>query len=85
MLVNPEIVGEDGSETMTEGCLSLPGVQVAVPRRFRIDVAAWDVFGHPVEFEATGLQTRGACSATKCRRPDACRTRQRRVTSSSTV
>jgi len=57
-LVNPEIVGQGGSETAAEGCLSLPGVFVDVPRNTCIEVAARDARGHRVEFEAAGLLAR---------------------------
>jgi peptide deformylase len=57
-LVNPEIVGQHGPETMLEGCLSLPGVFVEIPRSTCIDVAAQGVRGHRVEFEATSLLAR---------------------------
>jgi len=57
-LVNPEIVGQEGSETMSEGCLSLPGAFVEVSRSALVEVSGQDARGHRVEFEATGLLAR---------------------------
>ena len=57
-LVNPEIVGQAGAETMAEGCLSLPGTFVEVPRCAVVEVRGQDARGHCVEFEATGLLAR---------------------------
>jgi len=57
-LANPEIVTREGFDTMAEGCLSLPGVLVEVPRNTCIEVAGQDARGHHVEFEAKGLLAR---------------------------
>jgi peptide deformylase len=58
-LVNPEIewVGRD-SETMEEGCLSLPAVHVDVERAVNVRVRALDENGEPVTVEASGLEAR---------------------------
>ncbi|MGH2891526.1 MAG: peptide deformylase [Solirubrobacteraceae bacterium] len=58
-LVNPEIewVGDE-SETLEEGCLSLPGVHVDVERPIHIVVNAHDEQGEPLTIEAAGLEAR---------------------------
>lgn len=53
--VNPEILSREGSETMQEGCLSVPGVYEDVERAERIRLRALDRTGKPVEFDADGL------------------------------
>lgn len=53
--INPEILSQDGTETMQEGCLSVPGVFEEVERAERIRVRAQDPEGKLVEFEAEGL------------------------------
>lgn len=58
-LVNPEIewAGKD-TETMEEGCLSLPGVLVDVDRPVHVRVRGLDEGGEPVLVEASGLEAR---------------------------
>jgi peptide deformylase len=58
-LVNPmfEWMSEE-LETGDEGCLSLPGVHVAVERHARVKVRALDEHGAPIEVEAEGLEAR---------------------------
>ena len=58
-LVNPEVEwsGRD-SETLEEGCLSLPGVLVDVDRPVHVRVRAQNEFGEPILIEATGLEAR---------------------------
>lgn len=53
--LNPEILSREGSETMEEGCLSVPGVSEEVERAARIRLRALDRAGRPVEFDADGL------------------------------
>lgn len=53
--LNPEILSREGSETMEEGCLSVPGVTEEVERAARIRLRALDREGRPVEFDADGL------------------------------
>jgi len=58
-LANPEIVWRsDEQEAATEGCLSIPGVQVEVERPTAIKVRAQDLKGREVEVEAEGLEAR---------------------------
>src|SRR4051794_17303329 len=58
-LVNPEIEwSSKDSETMEEGCLSLPTVHVDVERPIHIRVRAQDETGEAVVIEASGLEAR---------------------------
>lgn len=58
-LVNPVIEWRsDELETAEEGCLSLPGVHVAVERPARVRVRAQDPDGAQLEIEAEGLPAR---------------------------
>jgi peptide deformylase len=58
-LVNPAIewAGEE-LETAEEGCLSLPGVHVAVERPAQVRVQACDAEGQEIVIEAEGLEAR---------------------------
>jgi len=58
-LVNPEIVwsGEE-TETLEEGCLSLPAVHVDVERPVHVRVKARDEHGEEIVVEASGLEAR---------------------------
>lgn len=59
ILVNPRIKPiNDEMVEADEGCLSLPGVMVSVPRYNSIYVSALNVAGLAVNFEATGLIAR---------------------------
>lgn len=55
VLINPQILSREGSETGDEGCLSVPGVTEGVARAARIRVRALDVSGNVTEFDADGL------------------------------
>jgi primosomal protein N' (replication factor Y) len=58
-LVNPELewAGRD-TETLEEGCLSLPGVHVQVERPVFVRVRARNEHGEPILVEASGLEAR---------------------------
>jgi peptide deformylase len=58
-LVNPEIEwkGKE-TETMEEGCLSLPAILVDVERPIHVRVRALDEGGEPLVIEASGLEAR---------------------------
>lgn len=58
-LINPEIewIGKE-TETMQEGCLSLPSVLVDVERAIYVRVRAQDGYGEPISIEASGLEAR---------------------------
>lgn len=57
-LVNPEIVGRDGSIKGEEGCLSIPDVYDDVERSANVVVRALDRSGAPVVVEGEGLLAR---------------------------
>src|SRR5437868_6669780 len=52
VLINPTIVGQEGSQTGEEGCLSLPTFREPVTRARRVTVRAQDALGKT--FEMTG-------------------------------
>jgi peptide deformylase len=58
-LINPEVEwkGKE-TETMEEGCLSLPAVLVDVERPLHVRVRAQDEYGEPITIEASGLEAR---------------------------
>lgn len=53
--LNPRIVESDGVIEMEEGCLSLPGIRVKVPRSERIVLVTYTVTGERMEMELEGL------------------------------
>jgi peptide deformylase len=58
-LVNPVVEwASDDTETMEEGCLSLPQVHVEVERPIHVRVRACDPDGERVTVEASGLEAR---------------------------
>ena len=57
-LANPEIQDAAEPGEFIEGCLSLPGIQVKVPRPERLRVAGFDPQGRRTSFGATGLWAR---------------------------
>jgi peptide deformylase len=58
IFVNPEVCQADGEEISQEGCLSLPGINVDVPRAKTVKLRAKDVVGNPVEQTETGYIAR---------------------------
>jgi peptide deformylase len=57
VLVNPELEWvADEEELFAEGCLSLPGVWVDVPRPVRVRVRACDEHGRPFVVDAEGRE-----------------------------
>ena len=52
VLINPEVVAKEGSQTGEEGCLSIPTFREPVTRAQKVTVRARDVKG--MEFEMTG-------------------------------
>ena len=52
VLINPEIVKTEGSQTEEEGCLSIPGFREQVRRAKKVTVRAQDITGK--QFEMTG-------------------------------
>jgi peptide deformylase len=52
VLINPEIIGKEGSQSGEEGCLSIPTFRETVTRAKRVTVRAYDAAGK--QFEMTG-------------------------------
>ncbi|HSX42332.1 MAG TPA: methionyl-tRNA formyltransferase [Candidatus Saccharimonadales bacterium] len=58
-LVNPKVLKfSKEKETMTEGCLSLPGLELPVERSAGVTVAAQNLDGKPVTIKAKGIFAR---------------------------
>lgn len=58
VLINPELVSEEGSVESEEGCLSIPNITGIVRRARRVTVRGVDVEGEPLEVTADGLVSR---------------------------
>ncbi len=61
VLVNPAILRQEGSQRGEEGCLSIPGFEAVVERPLRIQVEAFDLEGHRLDFKAEELLARALC------------------------
>ncbi len=61
ILVNPEILEQEGEQKGEEGCLSIPGFTAMVDRPQRIRIAGRDTRGNRVEMEARDLLARVLC------------------------
>jgi peptide deformylase len=58
-LINPRIEWQSAeTETLEEGCLSIPGMRVDVERAVHLRASGADEFGAGVTIEASGLQAR---------------------------
>ncbi|MCL1834900.1 MAG: peptide deformylase [Oscillospiraceae bacterium] len=60
-LINPRILARSGTQSGSEGCLSLPGVYGLVTRPDLVKVAAQDRYGKPFEIWGKGLTARALC------------------------
>ena len=60
-LINPVIVASEGSQTGTEGCLSLPGKCGIVERPMKVTVEATDRNGNRYSVTGEGLLARCLC------------------------
>lgn len=58
VLVNPEIIGTEGRQTMEEGCLSIPGFQEKVTRPQTVTLRAQDTQGSWFECAGSNLLAR---------------------------
>jgi peptide deformylase len=59
VVVNPVLTDiSETTETATEGCLSIPGIQVDVERPTAITISGKDVSGKPLQIEASDLLAR---------------------------
>lgn len=61
VLINPEIIEEEGSQTGPEGCLSVPGKSGTVTRPNRVKVRALDENMEEFELEGEELLARAIC------------------------
>ena len=61
VMINPEIIGQEGNQTGYEGCLSLPGKSGIVTRPNYVKVKALDENMEPYELEGEGLLARAIC------------------------
>lgn len=61
VMVNPEILEEEGRERDVEGCLSLPEITDHVIRPRRIRLRARDLTGESFEIEAEDYRARAIC------------------------
>lgn len=55
VIINPEIISQEGQITEEEGCLSVPDYSETVRRAKKVKVRALDRTGKPFEMEAEGL------------------------------
>ena len=60
-LINPEIISNEGEQTGSEGCLSVPGVYGIVTRPESVEIKAQDRFGNEFKMQGTGLTARAIC------------------------
>ena len=58
VLIDPQIVKQEGEEIGTEGCLSIPGVLADVPRAARVVVKGKNRRGRGITVDAEGLLAR---------------------------
>lgn len=55
VLINPEIIAQEGVQYCEEGCLSVPGVFEPIERAERVTVSALGIDGNPFTLEADKL------------------------------
>ena len=58
IVINPLIIEVDGEDHMEEGCLSVPGVSIEIPRPTRVFLKGINPYGKEVEYELEGLLAR---------------------------
>lgn len=59
VLVNPKIIARSKTiDIAEEGCLSIPDIEVPVPRSIKIKVKAQNLDGNPIRITASGLSAR---------------------------
>lgn len=58
VIINPEILAREGSQTGEEGCLSIPGFRDQVKRAKKVTVRAQNEHGEPVELTGDELLAR---------------------------
>ena len=60
-MINPEILETEGTETGTEGCLSVPGYIGTVERPHYVKIRATDINGEEKTYEFEGMAARIMC------------------------
>lgn len=60
-LINPKIIKEEGLQTGTEGCLSVPGEWGEVERPQKVTVEAFDRYGKKFTITGEDLLARALC------------------------
>ena len=58
VIINPQVMTKEGSQTGEEGCLSIPGFREPVTRANKVKVVAKNERGEDVEFEGEELLAR---------------------------
>lgn len=61
VLINPQLLDQEGTETDLEGCLSIPDFTDKVTRPLRVRVRARDRDGKTFELDAEELEARAIC------------------------
>jgi peptide deformylase len=61
ILINPELISQEGKLISEEGCLSVPDINEKVARPFRIIIKGIDLKGNEKTVEAEGLLARVLC------------------------
>lgn len=61
ILINPELLQEEGEIIQEEGCLSIPEIQEKVIRPYRVVIKGIDLKGKEKTIEAEGLLARVFC------------------------
>lgn len=58
IIINPKIIGQEGEEEASEGCLSFPGLFVPIKRAFNITFKGFNINGDEIKGEVSGLEGR---------------------------
>jgi len=58
VLINPVIIGKEGTVEAEEGCLSIPGYMTTIKRAEKVSVRCLNRGGNTIEIEGTGLLAR---------------------------
>ena len=61
VLINPELLHEEGKQVDEEGCLSFPGISEMVERPMKVRLRAQDLEGETYEVDAEGFLARAFC------------------------
>ena len=64
VIINPEIIAQEGKQSEEEGCLSIPGFRENVTRPMKATVRAQDAKGRQFTMEGEGLLARAFCHET---------------------